>query len=166
MDYNKILLLGRLTRDPELRYISSGTAVCEFGLATNYKYSRQGGETKEETCFVDITVWGRSGENCKEYLRKGSSVFVDGRLTFDTWTGPDGQKRSKHRVVADREAREAEEAVREHDGAAHDWSRNSTHDACARAATMSVKHTRPDAARVSIAFAARVEARSGRDGTK
>ncbi len=102
MNYNKILLIGNLTRDPELRYLNSGTAVCDMGLAVNRRYKRQDGESAEETCFVDIVVWGRQGENCNQYLKKGSGVFVDGRLSYETWETPEGQKRSKHKVVAER----------------------------------------------------------------
>ncbi len=103
LNYNKVLLAGNLTRDPELRYVgSSGNAVCELRLAVNRKFKRQDGEYGEETCFVDIKVWGSQGENCNEYLKKGSGVFVEGRLTLETWDGQDGQKRSKHRVVAER----------------------------------------------------------------
>ena len=99
---NKVLLIGNLTRDPELRYIPSGTAVANFGLATNRVYTTQDGERKEEVCFVDIVVWGKTAENCANYLSKGRPVFIEGRLQFDSWETEDGQKRSKLRVVADR----------------------------------------------------------------
>lgn len=102
MNYNKVLLIGNLTRDPELRYLNSGTAVCDMGLAVNRRFKRQDGESGEETCFVDLVVWGRQGENCNQYLKKGSGVFVEGRLSFETWETQDGQKRSKHKVVAER----------------------------------------------------------------
>ncbi len=98
-NYNKIVLLGNLTRDPELRYIPSGTAVANFGLATNRRY-KQGEEWKEETCFIDIVVFGRQAETCSEYLNKGSLVFIDGRLKFRKWESKDGQTISKHEVVA------------------------------------------------------------------
>jgi single-strand DNA-binding protein len=96
--FNKVQLMGNLTRDVELRYTASGAAVASFGLAVNRKF-KQGEEWKEEVCFIDITVWGKQGENCAEYLSKGSLVFIDGRLNYQTWES-DGQKRSKLEVVA------------------------------------------------------------------
>lgn len=97
--YNKVLLMGNLTRDPELRFTAGGSAVASFGLAVNRKY-KQGEELKEDVCFVEITVWGKLAENCTEYLSKGRSVFVDGRLNFSTWETKEGQKRNKLDVVA------------------------------------------------------------------
>ena len=99
---NKVFLIGNLTRDPELRYIPSGTAVANFGLATNRIYKNRDGEQKEEVCFVEIVTWAKTAENCANYLAKGRPVFVEGRLQFDSWETEDGQKRSKLRVVADR----------------------------------------------------------------
>jgi len=99
---NKVLLIGNLTRDPELRYIPNGNAVTKFGLAVNRVYKTQDGETKEEPCFVDIVTWGKTAENCANYLSKGKSVFVEGRLQFSTWETTEGQKRSKLDVVAQR----------------------------------------------------------------
>lgn len=98
---NKVFLIGRLTRDPEVRYTPSGQAVVDFGLAVNRVFNAQNGEKREETCFVDINIWGRRGEVAKEYLRKGKQVFIEGRLNFRSWEGQDGQKRSKLSVVAD-----------------------------------------------------------------
>ena len=97
--FNKVLLMGNLTRDPELRYTASGAAVASFGLAVNRKF-KQGEEWKDEVCFVDITVWGKQGENCAQYLNKGSLVFLEGRLNYQTWEADGGQKRSKLEVVA------------------------------------------------------------------
>jgi len=99
---NKVFLIGNLTRDPELRYTPSGTAVANFGLATSYKYKGQDGEIKEETCFVDIVTWNKTAENCSNYLSKGRPVFIEGRLQFRSWETDDGQKRTKLDVVADR----------------------------------------------------------------
>ena len=96
--FNKVMLMGNLTRDPELRYTSNGSAVTSFGLAVNRKF-KQGDEWKEDVCFVDITVWGKQGENCAEYLSKGRPAFVEGRLQYSTWES-DGQKKSKLDVVA------------------------------------------------------------------
>ena len=98
--FNRVILVGNLTRDPELRHIPSGTAVSEIGLAVNDRVKR-GNEWVDETTFVDITLWGRTAEVASEYLSKGSSVLVEGRLKLDTWE-KDGQKRSKMRVVADK----------------------------------------------------------------
>ncbi|MCK4908622.1 MAG: single-stranded DNA-binding protein [Planctomycetes bacterium] len=98
--FNKALLMGNLTRDPELRYTPDGKPVCSFGLAVNNFYTTSSGEKKQDTVFIDITVWGKQAENCAEYLKKGRTAFVDGRLEMDTWEGKDGQKRSKIRVVA------------------------------------------------------------------
>ena len=97
--FNKVMLMGNLTRDPELRYTASGAAVASFGLAVNRKF-KQGEEWKEEVCFVDITVWAKQAENCTEYLHKGSPVFIEGRLNYQTWEGDGGQKRNKLEVVA------------------------------------------------------------------
>ena len=98
---NIVILLGRLTRDPELRYMPNQTAVATFGLAVNRRY-KQGEEWKEEVCFVDITVFGRQAETSAEYLHKGQQVLIEGRLTFRRWEGKDGQAHSKHEVVANR----------------------------------------------------------------
>jgi len=96
--FNKVILVGHLTRDPELRYIASGTAICSFGIAINEKY-KSGDEWKEKVHFVDITVWGKQGENCAQYLNQGSQALIDGKLNYQTWE-KDGQKRSKLEVVA------------------------------------------------------------------
>ena len=97
---NKVLLIGNLTRDPELRYIPSGSAVASFTLAINRVYKLQTGEKKEEVSFVRVVVWGRMAETCGEYLKKGSPAFVEGRLQSRSWDGPDGQKRSTIEVIA------------------------------------------------------------------
>ncbi|NUQ63390.1 MAG: single-stranded DNA-binding protein [Pirellulales bacterium] len=100
--YNRVVLLGNLTRDPELRYIPSGTAVTEIGLAVNDRRKNASGEWIDETTFVDITLWGRTAEVASEYLTKGAPVLIEGRLKLDTWETNDGQKRSKLRVVGER----------------------------------------------------------------
>lgn len=97
--FNEVLLMGNLTRDPELRFTSNGTGLCKFGLAVNRKY-KAGDEWKEEVTYIDITVWGKTAENCAEYLSKGRPVFIEGRLQFSQWETDDGQKRSKLEVVA------------------------------------------------------------------
>ena len=98
---NKVLLMGNLTRDPELRYVPSGTAVATFTIAVNRVYTSQAGEKKEETAFIKVVVWGRRAEVCGEYLSKGSPVFVEGRLQSRSWEAQDGQKRSTIEVIAD-----------------------------------------------------------------
>jgi len=97
---NKVLLMGNLTRDPELRYIPSGAAVATFTLAVNRIYNTQSGEKKKETCFTRVVVWSKMAEVCGEYLSKGSPVFVEGRLQSRNWVAQDGQKRSSMEVVA------------------------------------------------------------------
>ncbi len=98
---NKVFLIGNLTRDPELRYTPQGTAVGEFGLAINRQWKGPNGEKKEEVCFVDCQAWARGAEIISEYCKKGSSLFVEGRLKLDSWEGKDGQKRSRMRVVVE-----------------------------------------------------------------
>ncbi|OIO39695.1 MAG: single-stranded DNA-binding protein [Candidatus Omnitrophica bacterium CG07_land_8_20_14_0_80_50_8] len=97
---NKVLLIGNLTRDVELRYVPSGSAVANFTLAMNRVYKLQTGEKKEEVSFVKVIVWGRMAEVCGEYLSKGSPVFVEGRLQSRSWDGADGQKRNVLEVIA------------------------------------------------------------------
>ena len=96
---NKVFLIGRLTRDPELRYTQNGTAVVEFGLAVNRNYTTTDGQKKEDTCFVTVIMWQKKAEIISQYMRKGRQIFIEGRLELDTWQTQDGQKRSKLRVV-------------------------------------------------------------------
>ncbi len=98
--FNKVILAGNLTRDPEVKYIASGSAVCNVDMAVNRKYKTGDGELKKEVCYVKVTVWGKRAENCGEYLHKGSSVFVEGRLHLDQWE-KDGQKFNRLTVVAE-----------------------------------------------------------------
>ena len=97
---NKVFLIGNLTRDPELRYVPSGTAVATFGIAVNRVFSDQSGQKKEDTCFIRVVVWGRRAEVCGEYLSKGRQVFVEGRLQSRSWEDSNGQKRQTVEVVA------------------------------------------------------------------
>ena len=101
-NFNKVILEGRLTRDPQLSYLPSNTPVCEFGMAINHKWRGQDGEMREDTCFVDLSIFGRSAETFNQYMSKGQPVLVEGRLKFDQWEGKDGQKRSRLRVYVDR----------------------------------------------------------------
>ncbi len=95
--FNKVILMGNLVADPEMRYTPNGTAICEFNFAVNRKVK---GEEKDEVCFIGITVFGKQAENCSQYLKKGQQVIIDGRLDQQRWINDDNQKRSKHRVVA------------------------------------------------------------------
>ena len=99
--FNRVVLLGNVTRDPELRYISNGTAVTDIGLAVNDRRKTATGEWVEETTFVDVTLWGRTAEIAGEYVTKGSPLLIEGRLKLDTWE-KDGKKNSKLRVVCER----------------------------------------------------------------
>ncbi len=97
---NKVMLIGNLTRDPELRVTPKGTAICQFGLAVNRQFKDESGATRDETTFVDIEAWGKQGETVAKYLTKGRPLFVEGRLKLDTWDDKTtGQKRSKMKVV-------------------------------------------------------------------
>ncbi|MBI3323876.1 MAG: single-stranded DNA-binding protein [Candidatus Omnitrophica bacterium] len=98
---NRVFLIGNLTRDPELRYTPGGTAVASFGMAINTAITRPNGEAKEDVCFVRVVVWGKQGENCKQYLSKGRLVFVEGRLIYRSWE-QEGKTRSTLEVRADR----------------------------------------------------------------
>jgi len=102
-DVNKVSLAGRLTRDPELQYIASGTALCKLGLAVSRKFKTKSGETREDTVFINVTAWGATAEFCNEYMKKGAPVLVEGRLTMNEWEDKNtGQKRSTIEVTADR----------------------------------------------------------------
>ena len=100
---NKVILLGNLTRDPELRSTGRGSAVCALGLAVNRRFTMANGEAREETCFVDIDVWGAQAQSCAGYLRKGAQALVEGRLRLDQWQDRNtGQQRSRLKVTAER----------------------------------------------------------------
>ncbi|MGX3010016.1 single-stranded DNA-binding protein [Helicobacter sp. 23-1044] len=99
--FNKIIIVGNLTRDVELKYLQSGSAVATIGLASNRKYKKQDGDWAEETCFVDVSLFGRTAEVANQYLKKGSQVLIEGRLKLDTWNDANGQKRSKHTITAE-----------------------------------------------------------------
>jgi single-strand DNA-binding protein len=99
---NKVLLMGNLTRDPEVRYTPKGTAVGDLGLAVNDSYKAQDGTIKETVTFINVEVWGRQAETCKQYLTKGRPVFIEGQLRLDQWESPQGEKKSQLRVRADR----------------------------------------------------------------
>lgn len=99
--YNRIILVGNLTRDPETSTTDSGTAVCKFGIATNRKWKGKDGKEGEEVCFVDCVVFGPAGEAFARYMGVGRSVLIEGRLTFSQWEGKDGSRRSKHGIMVE-----------------------------------------------------------------
>ena len=99
--FNKVLLMGNLTRDPQLKYLPNNTPVCEFGMAVNRKWRDRDGNQREEVCYVDLAAFARQAETLNQYMSKGKPIFIEGRLKFDSWTGQDGQKRSKLSVVVD-----------------------------------------------------------------
>ncbi len=99
---NVIVLSGNLTRDPEVRQTPTGKTVCEFSLATSDSYTSKDGARVEQACFTNIVTWNRQAEVCGQYLAKGSSVVIEGRLHFEQWEAQDGQKRSRHKVWANR----------------------------------------------------------------
>jgi len=101
-NYNKVILIGNLTRDPQLSYLPSQTPVVEIGLAVNRKWRGQDNQMKEEVCFIDCTAFSKQAETINQYLRKGQPILIEGHLKYDTWEGKDGVKRSKHRVVVER----------------------------------------------------------------
>jgi len=99
---NKVMLIGNITRDPELKYTPKGTAVTDIGLAVNRVFTADNGEKRDETTFIDVTLWGRTAEVVNQYCKKGSPIFIEGRLQLDTWDDKQtGQKRSKLRVVGE-----------------------------------------------------------------
>ena len=101
-NYNRVILVGHLTRDPELRYTPNGAAVCNFDLAVNRSYTDKAGNKKDEVCFITIVVWQKTAEACGKYLAKGRPCLVEGYLQQRSWETPEGQKRTKHEVVAER----------------------------------------------------------------
>ncbi len=100
-NFNKVILAGNLTRDPQLSYLPSNTPVAEFGLAINRKWKGQNGEMREETCFVDCSCFGKQAETLNQYMSKGGALLVEGRLQLQQWTAKDGTKRSKHKVIVE-----------------------------------------------------------------
>jgi single-strand DNA-binding protein len=100
--FNKVILLGNLTRDPEVRYTPKGSAVCDLGIAVNRQYTLDSGEKREEVTYVDVVLWSRLAEIAGEYLKKGRPVFIEGRLQMDSWEDKQsGQKRTKLRVIGE-----------------------------------------------------------------
>jgi single-strand DNA-binding protein len=100
-NFNKVILMGNLTRDPQLKYLPNNNPVCECGLAVNRRWRDRDGNQREEVCFVDLSVFGRQAETMNQYMSKGRPILIEGRLKYDTWTGQDGQKRSKLSVVVE-----------------------------------------------------------------
>ena len=102
MDFNKVIIAGRLTRDPEIKYLSSGNAFCAWGMAINKYYNDSNGERQQEVCFVDCKAFGRQAEIVANYVQKGNPLFVEGRLSFYQYETEDGEKRNKLSVIAER----------------------------------------------------------------
>lgn len=101
--FNRVIIMGNLTRDPDLKQLNSGQTVCRLGLAANRQYrNRQTGDMVQEVCYVDVDVWGPQAESCRQYLAKGRPVLIEGRLKLDSWQDAEGNNRSKHSIVADR----------------------------------------------------------------
>lgn len=100
-NFNKVILAGNLTRDPQLSYLPSSTPVCEFGLAINRKWKGQDGQMREEACFVDARIFGKPAETFNQYMSKGQPVLIEGRLRYETWEGKDGNRKSRLSVVVD-----------------------------------------------------------------
>jgi single-strand DNA-binding protein len=101
--YNRIVMVGNLTRDPDYKQLASGQAVCRLGIAANRQFrNRQSGDMVQEVCYIDIDVWGAQADSCNQYLAKGRQILVEGRIKLDTWQDQDGNNRSKHSIVADR----------------------------------------------------------------
>lgn len=101
--FNRVIMVGNLTRDPEYKQLTSGQAVCRLSVASNRQFkNKQTGSMIQEVCYVDVDVWGAQAESCRQYLQKGRAVLIEGRLKFDTWEDPQGQTRNKHTIVADR----------------------------------------------------------------
>ena len=136
MNYNKIVLGGNLTREPSLSYTPSQTAVVDFGMAINRKWKSKGGENKSEVCFVDCVAFGKTAENINKYVEKGDPFFIEGRLTFDSWTAQDGTKRSKHKVVV--------ESFQFIGGKDASGSQNAQPAACGKQETASDEARKPD----------------------
>jgi len=103
MGYNRVIMVGNLTRDPDLKQFDSGQNLCKLGIAVNRQYRNKAtGDMQQEVCYVDVDVWGAQAEPSHKYLQKGRPVLIEGRLKLDTWETPEGYRRSKHSIVADR----------------------------------------------------------------
>lgn len=100
--YNKVILMGNLTRDPQMSYLPSNTPVVDFGMAVNRRWRGREGEQREDVCFIDCRCYGKQAETINQYMSKGRPILIEGRLEFDQWEGKDGQRRSKHRVFVER----------------------------------------------------------------
>lgn len=101
MNVNKLMFAGNLTRDPELRQLPNGTSVCDFTVANNRRYKTSAGEEREDTCFLDCTAWGKTGEIINEHFTQGKEIFIEARLHYETWEAKDGSRRSKIAAVVD-----------------------------------------------------------------
>lgn len=100
-NFNKVLMIGNLTRDPQLSYLPTQTAVVDFGIASNRRWTGKDGSAKESVCFIDCRAFGSTAETINKYFSKGKNIFIEGRLEFDQWTAQDGSKKSKHRITVE-----------------------------------------------------------------
>ncbi len=101
-NYNKVIMVGNLTRDPQMSYLPSQTPVVEIGLAVNRRWRSQDGEQREETCFIDCRAYGKQAETINQYMRKGRPILIEGRLQLDSWEDKNGQKKSRHRIIVEK----------------------------------------------------------------
>lgn len=151
--FNRVIMIGNLTRDPEFKQLTSGQAVCKLGLASNRQFkNKQTGSMVQEVCFVDVDVWGPQADVCKQYLQKGRPVLIEGRLKFDSWQDQDGTKRSKHSIVADRVTFLGGSATQ--DGDVADFSGGDTADAITPAKSFSSESEAKQAPRRSKSVSA------------
>lgn len=123
--FNKVILAGNLTRDVEIRYLPSGQALGKIGLATNRRYKKQDGSQGDDVCYIDVNLWGRTAEVANQYLKKGSQVLIEGRLTLESWVDNNGQKRSRHTITAESMQMLGGRSQREEGGANHYGNANS-----------------------------------------
>jgi single-strand DNA-binding protein len=159
--FNRVIMMGNLTRDPEYKQLSSGQAVCRLGLASNRQFkNKQTGSMVQEVCFVDIDVWGPQAEVCRQYLQKGRPVLIEGRLKFDSWQDQDGSRRSKHSIVADRitflggaSAQESDEADFNADSAASSSSSSTSPSAATDSITPAKAESNVEAAQEKKSYA-------------
>jgi len=141
--YNRIIIMGNLTRDPEYKQLNSGQSVCRLGLASNRQFkNRQTGTMSQEVCFVDVDVWGPQADTCQQYLQKGRSVLIEGRLKLDTWD-VEGQKRSKHTIVADRVTFVGSSADSDTSSASDDLGRRTSASHAANMGEVDLKDEKP-----------------------
>lgn len=138
--YNRIIIMGNLTRDPDYKQLNSGQTLCRLGIAANRPYrNKQTGEMTQEVCFVDVDVWGAQAETCRQYLSKGKPVLVEGRLKLDSWQDQEGKNRSKHTIVSDRVVFLPSNNVSEVETAGEDMQSRSQEEALAHVRSLAAQ---------------------------